>query len=136
MPGIAPAAKQMGRYAASVIAARVSGYNPPPAFRYRHHGDLATIGRKAAVVKLRKFTLKGFIGWIFWGVAHVYFLIGLRNRIAVAFSWLWDYVTFGRRARLITEAADTPLLGAPDERAPRSSAAFRPPTGSFRGPAG
>ncbi|HEU0066974.1 MAG TPA: NAD(P)/FAD-dependent oxidoreductase [Sphingomonas sp.] len=108
VPGIAPAAKQMGRYAAGVIAARVAGRAPPGPFRYRHQGDLATIGRKAAVVQLRRLTLKGFAAWAFWGLAHVYFLIGPRNRIAVAFSWAWDYVTFGRRARLITEPADTP----------------------------
>jgi NADH dehydrogenase len=103
VPGIAPAAKQMGRYVARVIAARLSGAAAPEPFRYRHHGDLATIGRKAAVVKLDSMTLKGFIGWLFWSVAHVYFLIGLRNRFVVAFSWLWNYVTFQRGARLITE---------------------------------
>jgi len=107
VPGIAPAAKQMGRYAASVIAARVGGQPLPEPFEYRHQGDLATIGRRAAVVKLPHVTLKGFPGWAFWGLAHVYFLIGLRNRIAVPFSWLWDYVTLGRRARLITEPANS-----------------------------
>jgi len=105
VPGIAPAAKQMGRYVASAIAARVEDRPAPAPFRYRHQGDLATIGRKAAVVKLRRSTMKGFVGWAFWGIAHIYFLIGLRNRIAVAFSWLWDYVTFGRRSRLIIESA-------------------------------
>jgi NADH:ubiquinone reductase (H+-translocating) len=105
VPGIAPAAKQMGRYVGGVIAARVAGKPAPPPFRYRHQGDLATIGRKSAVVKLEQLELRGFFGWLFWSLAHVYFLIGLRNRIAVAFSWLWDYVTFGRRARLITEPA-------------------------------
>ena len=89
VPGIAPAAKQMGRYVASVIAARVASKAVPRPFSYRHHGDLATIGRSAAVVKLGGLTLKGFLGWAFWGLAHIYFLIGLRNRIAVAFSWLW-----------------------------------------------
>jgi NADH dehydrogenase len=108
VPGIAPAAKQMGRYVGTVIDARVRGRPAPAAFRYRHQGDLATIGRRAAVVKLRHLTLRGAVGWAFWGIAHVYFLIGLRNRIAVAFSWLWDYVTFGRRARLITSAAPLP----------------------------
>ncbi len=103
VPGIAPAAKQMGRYVGAVIAARAAGKPEPGRFRYRHQGDLATIGRNAAVVKLKKVTLKGWIGWIFWGIAHVYFLIGLRNRIAVGFNWLWDYATFGRRARLITD---------------------------------
>ena len=113
VPGIAPAAKQMGRYVGAVIAAKVRGRPSPGPFRYRHQGDLATIGRRAAVVNLRHLTLRGFLGWAFWGLAHVYFLIGLRNRIAVAFSWLWDYVTFGRRARLITEPATAALVPAP-----------------------
>jgi len=102
VPGLAPAAKQMGDYVGRLIAARVRGRSPPGPFRYRHEGDLATIGRKSAIVKLGRLTLTGFIGWAFWGLVHVYFLIGVRNRIAVAFSWLWDYVTFGRRSRLIT----------------------------------
>jgi NADH dehydrogenase len=105
VPGLAPAAKQMGDYVGRVIAARLSGRAPPPPFRYRHEGDLATIGRKSAIVKLGRLTLTGFVGWAFWGLVHVYFLIGVRNRIAVAFSWLWDYVTFGRRSRLITGPA-------------------------------
>ena len=116
VPGLAPAAKQMGQYAGKAIAARASGRPPPPAFAYRHEGDLATVGRKAAIVKLGKLELTGFLGWLFWGLVHVYFLIGLRNRIAVAFSWLWDYVTFGRRARLITQSA------TPDVTAARKSA--------------
>jgi len=102
VPGLAPAAKQMGDYVGRLIAARVRGGSLPGPFRYRHEGDLATIGRKSAIVKLGRLTLTGFIGWAFWGLVHVYFLIGVRNRIAVAFSWLWDYVTFGRRSRLIT----------------------------------
>lgn len=105
VPGIAPAANQMGSYVGEVIKARISGKPSPGPFSYRHQGDLATIGRKAAVVNLSRFKMKGFWAWAFWGAAHVYFLIGLRNRIAVAFSWLWDYATFGRRARLITEPA-------------------------------
>jgi NADH dehydrogenase len=102
VPGIAPAAKQMGKYVAKVIAARAAGRAAPGPFRYQHQGDLATVGRQAAIVHLDRLTLTGFVGWLFWGLVHVYFLIGLRDRIAVAFSWLWDYVTFGRRARLIT----------------------------------
>jgi NADH dehydrogenase len=105
IPGLAPAAKQMGDYVGRVIAARLKGRPPPAPFRYRHQGDLATIGRKSAIVKLGALTLTGFAGWAFWGLVHVYFLIGVRNRIAVAFSWLWDYVTFGRRSRLITDPA-------------------------------
>jgi len=101
VPGIAPAAKQMGSYVAEVIAARVEGSAPPGPFVYHHAGDLATIGRKSAVVKLGVFQLKGFLGWVFWSVVHIYFLIGIRNRFAVALNWLWSYVTFQRGARLI-----------------------------------
>lgn len=107
VPGVAPAAKQMGRYVGEVIAARMTGRPPPGPFQYRHQGDLATIGRRAAVVRLGRMTLTGFAAWLFWSVVHVYFLIGLRHRIAVASSWVWDYATFGRRARLITEPAST-----------------------------
>ena len=95
VPGVAPAAKQMGRYVGRLIAARVAGKSLP-VFRYRNLGELATIGRRAAVVK-------GFMGWLFWSLAHIYFLIGVKNRFIVAFTWLWDYVTFQRGARLITE---------------------------------
>jgi NADH dehydrogenase len=104
VPGIAPAAKQMGRYVAKLIRAQVAGQPAMPPFSYRHHGDLATIGRRAAIVKLRRFELTGFLGWLFWSIAHVYFLIGVRNRVAVALTWLWDYITFQRGARLITAA--------------------------------
>ncbi len=102
VPGIAPAAKQMGRYIGRLIAARVSGRTPPGPFVYSHAGDLATIGRKSAVVKIGPLQLKGFIGWLFWSVAHIYFLIGVRNRIVVAINWMWNYVTFQRGARLIS----------------------------------
>jgi NADH dehydrogenase len=102
VPGVAPAAKQMGRYVGRLIAARVAGKSLP-VFRYRNLGELATIGRRAAVVKFGRLRLKGFIGWLFWSLAHIYFLIGVKNRFIVAFTWLWDYVTFQRGARLITE---------------------------------
>ena len=103
VPGVAPAAKQMGRYVGRVIAARVDETPSPPPFRYRSLGDLATIGRRAAVVNFRYLRLKGFVGWLFWSLAHIYFLIGVKHRFIVAFTWLWDYVTFHRGARLITE---------------------------------
>ena len=102
VPGVAPAAKQMGNYVGRLIAARLAGKSLP-AFRYRNLGELATIGRRAAVVKLGRVHLKGFIGWLFWSFAHIYFLIGVRNRFIVAFTWLWDYLTFQRGARLITD---------------------------------
>jgi len=103
VPGIAPAAKQMGRYVGKVIAARVRGRAAPAAFKYRNWGDLAAIGRKSAVVSLGRFQLTGLFGWLFWGVAHIWFLIGFRSRVVVAFSWWWSYVTFQRGARLISD---------------------------------
>jgi NADH:ubiquinone reductase (H+-translocating) len=103
VPGMAPAAKQMGRYVGQLIRARIEGGATPKPFVYRHAGDLATIGRKSAIVKLRGFKLTGFIGWLFWSVAHIYFLIGIRNRFVVAITWLWSYITYQRGARLITE---------------------------------
>jgi NADH dehydrogenase len=102
VPGLAPAAKQMGNYVGKLIAARIAGRSLPP-FHYRNQGILATIGRRAAVVELGPIRLKGFIGWLFWSVVHIYFLIGLRNRFVVAVTWTWGYITFQRGARLITE---------------------------------
>jgi NADH:quinone reductase (non-electrogenic) len=102
IPGIAPAAKQMGRYVGRLIAARVRGAEFTKPFVYRHAGDLATIGRKAAIVSLGRLRLTGFIGWVFWSLVHIYFLIGTRNRFVVAINWLWSYLTFQRGARLIT----------------------------------
>ncbi|HMA55181.1 MAG TPA: NAD(P)/FAD-dependent oxidoreductase [Pseudolabrys sp.] len=103
VPGIAPAAKQMGHYVAKVIAARIAGRPGDAPFRYKQVGELATIGRRAAVVNFGRLHLRGFIGWLFWSVVHIYFLIGLRNRFIVAFTWLWSYLTFQRGARLITD---------------------------------
>ena len=102
VPGLAPAAKQMGHYVGKLIAARIAGGSLPP-FRYRHRGDLTTIGRRAAVVEFGPLRLTGFVGWLFWSVVHIYFLIGLRNRFVVAVTWMWGYITFQRGARLITE---------------------------------
>jgi NADH:ubiquinone reductase (H+-translocating) len=101
LPGIAPVAKQQGIYVAEVIRARIGKRTPPP-FRYRHAGNLATIGRKAAVVDLGRVRLTGFPAWVLWSLAHVYFLIGFRNRFVVSASWAWAYMTYQRGARLIT----------------------------------
>jgi NADH dehydrogenase len=102
VPGIAPAAKQQGRYVASVIAARIANRATPGPFRYRHAGNLATIGRRAAVVEIGRLRLKGRLAWWLWGIAHIYFLIGLPSPFIVSFRWLWEYVTWGKGARLIT----------------------------------
>ena len=104
VPGIAPAAKQEGRYVAGVIRARCERKPVPGPFAYRNDGNLATIGKRAAIVDLGWIRLKGRLAWWTWGIAHVYFLIGLRNRLAVALSWLWIYSTGQRSARLITGA--------------------------------
>jgi NADH:ubiquinone reductase (H+-translocating) len=102
LPGIAPVAKQQGRYAAEVILSRLEGGPAPPVFRYRHLGNLATIGRKVAVADFGFTRLHGRIAWLLWGLVHVYFLIGFRNRLAVLLDWLWAYVTFEHGSRLIT----------------------------------
>ncbi len=106
VPGIGDAAKQEGKYVARVIRARLAGQPAPPPFRYRHLGDIATIGRSAAVIDFGRVQLTGWIGWWAWGLAHIYFLIGIKNRISVALSWLWIYLTGHRSARLITYGED------------------------------
>jgi NADH dehydrogenase len=102
VPGIAPAAKQMGRYVGEYIIAEINGRRGLQPFKYQHQGDLATIGRSSAVVSLKNIELKGFLGWLFWSVAHIYFLLGVRNRAVVTINWLWEYLTFQRGARLIS----------------------------------
>jgi NADH dehydrogenase len=102
LPGIAPVAKQQGAYVGRVIAARVGRRPVPGPFRYRHLGTMATIGRKSAVADFGNLHLSGFIAWLLWGIVHVYFLVGFRNRVAVLMGWLWAYLTFERGARLIT----------------------------------
>lgn len=115
IPGIAPAAKQMGEHVARVIAARVAARTPPRPFRYRHAGNLATIGRQRAVIEFGPIRLQGLIAWLLWSTAHVYFLVGFRNRAVVGANWLWNYLTFDRGARLITGVVvDDPGLAAPD----------------------
>jgi len=104
VPGVAPAAKQAGAYAAAVIAARMAGRPAPGPFRYRNLGSLATIGRQAAVADLGRVKLTGFPAWLFWCAAHVWFLIGFRNRLQVVLDWIWSYLTFERGARLVFEA--------------------------------
>jgi len=100
VPGIAPAAKQMGRHAALNIKNALSG-KPTVPFRYRDYGQLATIGRNAAVAMLGKVKLSGFPAWLVWLVAHIYFLINFRNRVIVMIDWGWAYLTYQRYARII-----------------------------------
>jgi NADH dehydrogenase len=105
VPGIAPAAKQGGCYAADVILAAVKRRKKPAPFRYRHQGNLATIGRHAAIADFGRIRLTGGLAWWLWGIAHIYFLIGVRAPVLVAAQWFWAYLTFGRGARLITGLA-------------------------------
>jgi NADH dehydrogenase/putative oxidoreductase len=102
VPGLAPAAKQQGRYVASVIRARIDGRPRPAPFRYRHAGSLATIGRKAAVADFGWLQLSGALAWWVWGVVHILFLSGMRNRVVVALAWFWAYLTYRPSTRLIT----------------------------------
>jgi NADH dehydrogenase FAD-containing subunit len=101
LPGVAPVAKQQGRYVARLPVARARGTTTPP-FRYRDFGALATIGRKGAVVQIGRLKLSGVVAWLIWSEAHIYFLIGFRNRLIVALNWAWSYATFQRGTRLIT----------------------------------
>jgi NADH dehydrogenase len=100
VPGVAPAAKQMGAYVARAIRARIAGRECAP-FRYRDYGTLATIGRKAAVVELGRVRLSGRLAWWFWLTAHLFFLIGFRNRLAVLLNWGLSYYSRQRYARII-----------------------------------
>ncbi len=101
IPGVAPVAKQQGRYVAETLEAREAGKTIMP-FRYCDFGSLATIGRKRAVADLGGLKVKGFLAWVLWSLAHIYFLIGFRSRLIVAMNWAWNYVTFQRGTRLIT----------------------------------
>ena len=112
VPGVAPAAKQMGRHVADVIQARLKG-SAAPGFHYRDYGNLATIGRMAAIVHLGKLKLSGLLAWWFWLGAHVFFLIGFRNRLVVLLNWAWAYWSYQRSARII--------LGRDDDDQPRST---------------
>jgi NADH dehydrogenase len=102
VPGIAPAAKQMGRHAAMNVLLSLNG-KPTQPFRYRDYGQLATIGRKAAVVEMGRFKVSGFVAWVIWLVAHIYFLINFRNRLVVMIDWASSYWTYNRYARIVTK---------------------------------
>lgn len=108
VPGVSPGAKQMGRHAAANIRRALAG-QPPLPFRYRDYGNLATIGRNSAVVDLGTpagpLRFSGYFAWLFWLFAHVYFLIGFRNRFVVLLDWAWAYWTHDRHARVVSEAS-------------------------------
>ena len=102
VPGVAPAAKQMGKYVARHIHAQITNRAKPGPFVYKDYGQLATIGRKAAVADFGKMKFSGLFAWLLWGIVHIFFLIGFRNRVSVMLNWMWQYLFFSRGARLIT----------------------------------
>jgi NADH dehydrogenase len=111
VPGISPAAMQMGRHVAGIIAEwiRFGPKKSQPAFQYFDKGTMATIGRSAAVAWLKRIHLSGYPAWLFWLFVHIVFLIGFRNRIAVLLNWMYAYIGYKRGARIITtETPDTP----------------------------
>ncbi|MBA4219577.1 MAG: FAD-dependent oxidoreductase [Methylobacterium sp.] len=103
VPGIAPAAKQQGRHVAATIKRRLAGDKALRPFAYSHAGSLATVGKRVAIIDFGRVKLKGWLAWWLWGLAHIYFLIGVRNRLSVALSWLWIHARDQRSARLITQ---------------------------------
>jgi NADH dehydrogenase len=118
VPGIAPAAKQQGRYVADVIINRLARRPAPAAFRYRHQGNLAQIGKRKAIIDFGWIKLRGAIAWWIWGIAHIYFLIGVRSRLNVAINWLWIHARNQRSARLITQGGGDELERSPSQPQP------------------
>ena len=105
VPGVSPAAMQMGTLTANNILGEIKG-KPRQIFKYWDKGTMATIGRSKAIAQLKSLHFRGFIAWCMWLFLHVFFLIGFRNRLAVMFDWFWAYLTRERSARLITGDAD------------------------------
>ena len=105
LPGVAPVALQEGEHAARTILRAIQGLPPEP-FRYKDRGNMATIGRNAAIAEIGPLRLTGFVAWLAWLLIHILNLIGFRNRAMVMFQWLWAYVTYQRGARLITETPE------------------------------
>lgn len=102
VPGLAPAAKQGGAYVASIIRARIEARKIPLPFAYQHRGSLATIGRQAAVADFGSVKLWGAAAWWLWGILHVGFLVGIRNRVSTMINWFWAYLAYSGGIRLIT----------------------------------
>ena len=111
VPGIAPAAKQGGRYVARVISARLDGKPVPAPFSYHHDGSLAQIGKRRAVIDFGWIKLRGALAWWLWGIAHIYYLVGVRARLGVVLSWLWNHFRNQRGARLITQNRVSTAVG-------------------------
>ncbi|MDR3620434.1 MAG: NAD(P)/FAD-dependent oxidoreductase [Paludisphaera borealis] len=123
VPGVAPAAAQMGKHAARSILRALDG-KPREPFRYVDKGSLATIGRGAAVAQIGRLKISGFFAWLLWLFVHIFFLIGFRNRLFVMIQWAWSYISYDRGARLITGRAEGPLVhGLTESRLPSTTQA-------------
>ncbi len=114
VPGLAPAAMQMGRFVADIISRETKAPNPAaaparPAFRYRDKGRMATIGRARAVAEIAGRRFGGLLAWLLWSAVHVAFLVGFRNKLFVLLNWLWHHTFFASGARLITGAQQVPV---------------------------
>ncbi|MEM8713421.1 MAG: NAD(P)/FAD-dependent oxidoreductase, partial [Planctomycetota bacterium] len=123
VPGVAPAAMQMGKYAAASIVARLKvGRSSPPRrpFRYRDKGSMATIGRASAVADLGKIKLRGFMAWIAWLFIHLLFLVGFRSKIVVMINWAWAYIGYRPAARVLSDLAHGETAARVDEESPSS----------------
>ena len=126
LPLVAPVAKQEGAYVARVIRSRLDGKAPPSAFGYRDPGSLAIIGRSAAAVDFGFVRITGFAGWLVWGFAHIFFLIGFRSRIAVFLEWAWEWLTYARGARLIIGPAGKEVDPETGTTGPSAHVSVRP----------
>jgi NADH dehydrogenase len=115
LPGVAPVAIQQGRYAAQVVRARIRGRDVHP-FHYRDKGNLATIGRGAAVAHVNRLRLSGLAAWIAWLVVHLWYLEGFENRVVVFVRWFFSFATHGRGARLIAAVPSEPHGAARNRR--------------------
>ncbi|WP_230768971.1 NAD(P)/FAD-dependent oxidoreductase [Sphingomonas sp. Leaf4] len=108
LPGLAPVAKQQGKYVGRLIAGRIAGTPDPGPFRYRDYGSMAVIGRSRAVAEIGGMKLKGFVAWLAWSLVHLMLLVDFRSRVAVYVNWSWSWFTYGRGARLLTGYAPDP----------------------------
>ncbi|KQM28791.1 MULTISPECIES: NAD(P)/FAD-dependent oxidoreductase [unclassified Sphingomonas] len=108
LPGLAPVAKQQGRFVGQLLAARIAGKPVPDRFRYRDYGTMAVIGRSRAVAELGGWKLKGFVAWLAWSLVHLMLLVDFRSRVSVYVHWAWSWFTYGRGARLLTGYAPEP----------------------------
>jgi NADH dehydrogenase len=130
LPGVAPVAMQQGRYAAKAVRARLQGRAAPP-FRYHDKGNLATIGRAAAVADIKGVKLSGFLAWMTWLLVHLFYLVGFQNRLLVVIRWSFSFATRGRGARLIADPADAEAPGRPAAH-PEPASALLIPTSELR----